>query len=87
MTAEGHSIFGGLGEDCAAILMEARMIVPFKNHWYSRQIHSHWDSNGHLLTSEYDCPWTCFSHSNSVKIDGIFNLTRGLFMVHNIFGI
>ncbi len=30
ITVEEHSIFGGLGEACAAVLMEAQMNVPYK---------------------------------------------------------
>jgi transketolase len=30
VTVEEHSVFGGLGEACAAVLMEAGMSVPFK---------------------------------------------------------
>jgi transketolase len=30
ITVEEHSIFGGLGEACAAVLMEAQMSIPYK---------------------------------------------------------
>ena len=30
LTVEEHSVFGGLGEACAAVLMQAGVYVPFK---------------------------------------------------------
>jgi transketolase C-terminal domain/subunit len=30
MTVEEHSVFGGLGEACAAVLMQAGIHVPFR---------------------------------------------------------
>ncbi len=30
ITVEEHSVYGGLGERCASILMEKRMLIPFK---------------------------------------------------------
>lgn len=60
ITVEEHSIFGGLGEACAAVLMEAQMSIPYKIIGIPDQytvtgtqidIFSHYGMTAHGLTS------------------------------------
>ena len=48
VTVEEHSVHGGLGEACAAMLMQAGVAVPFRIVGIARRRHGHRQPGGHL---------------------------------------
>ena len=48
ITVEEHSVHGGLGEACAAVLMQAGVSVPFRIVGHSGRRHRHRRAGGYL---------------------------------------